>query len=203
MTDDFIKSNEFLSTYEWRELRQKVFLKYGNYCMCCGAKAKDDVYLCVDHIKPRKKYPELALDLNNLSILCNSCNHGKANWHSTDWGKDDTFIITRKWFDSNRRCMAGINAKQLAVLGEVYPPKSGWKDRFIGKRITEQQKLEFEQAKHSFVESTYMQHKRNKRYENNLKKEKQQLLSEQENLRLQIELEQLRLDLSRLQQNKL
>ena len=39
----------------------------------------------VDHIKPRKLYPALALDVNNLQILCEVCNHGKGNWDMTDW----------------------------------------------------------------------------------------------------------------------
>ena len=39
----------------------------------------------VDHIKPRKKYPELALDKSNLQVLCEECNHGKGNWDETDW----------------------------------------------------------------------------------------------------------------------
>ena len=39
----------------------------------------------VDHIKPRKLFPHLALDVNNLQILCHECNHGKGNWDQTDW----------------------------------------------------------------------------------------------------------------------
>jgi 5-methylcytosine-specific restriction endonuclease McrA len=39
----------------------------------------------VDHIKPRKTHPHLALDFDNLQILCEDDNHGKANWDSTDW----------------------------------------------------------------------------------------------------------------------
>jgi 5-methylcytosine-specific restriction endonuclease McrA len=25
------------------------------------------------------------LDINNLQILCHTCNHGKGNWDRTDW----------------------------------------------------------------------------------------------------------------------
>lgn len=41
--------------------------------------------LNVDHVKPRKFYPELALDLDNLQVLCALCNHGKGNSDATDW----------------------------------------------------------------------------------------------------------------------
>lgn len=78
-------SNEFLYTYEWRKLRIQAFKKYGNRCQCCGASPQTGAVLNVDHIKPRKYYPSLALDLNNLQILCHDCNHGKGNWDRTDW----------------------------------------------------------------------------------------------------------------------
>lgn len=78
-------SAEFLISYEWRKLRYKALLEYGEKCMCCNAKKSDGVRIYVDHIKPRKKYPELALDINNLQILCEECNHGKGNWDETDW----------------------------------------------------------------------------------------------------------------------
>jgi hypothetical protein len=35
--------------------------------------------LHVDHVKPRSKYPELALDLDNLQILCAACNTRKGD----------------------------------------------------------------------------------------------------------------------------
>jgi hypothetical protein len=80
----FVKSNEFLESFEWRKLRYEALLKNGRQCQCCGAKPPNTV-LHVDHIKPRKIHPELALDINNLQILCHECNHGKGNWDSTDF----------------------------------------------------------------------------------------------------------------------
>lgn len=59
--------------------------KYSPRCMCCGATPKDGAVMNVDHIKPRKLFPNLALDINNLQILCHECNHGKGNWDQTDW----------------------------------------------------------------------------------------------------------------------
>src|SRR5208282_1122832 len=52
--------NSFLSTYEWRRVRMEAIKKYGRKCQCCGA---TDRPINVDHIKPRKIFPELALDL--------------------------------------------------------------------------------------------------------------------------------------------
>jgi 5-methylcytosine-specific restriction endonuclease McrA len=59
--------------------------KYGPRCQCCGATPATGAVMNVDHIKPRKKWPSLALDVNNLQILCHECNHGKGNWDDTDW----------------------------------------------------------------------------------------------------------------------
>ncbi len=80
-------SNEFLMTYEWRKLRMEALKLHGSTCQCCGASPKTGAVMNVDHIKPRKLFPELALDINNLQVLCSECNHGKGNWDQTDWRK--------------------------------------------------------------------------------------------------------------------
>jgi hypothetical protein len=93
-------SSEFLNTYEWRRVRMQALKKYGPKCMCCGATPANGAVMNVDHIKPRRFYPELALDVDNLQILCHDCNHGKGNWDMTDWRPDadykeavDTYTI--------------------------------------------------------------------------------------------------------------
>lgn len=76
---------EFLQSYAWRQLRMKVLMHYGARCQCCGATPGDGAVMNVDHIKPRKTHPHLALEFNNLQILCGDCNAGKGNWSQTDW----------------------------------------------------------------------------------------------------------------------
>lgn len=78
-------SGKFLESYEWRKLRYRALIRYGRRCQCCGRSPTDGVQLNVDHIKPRRKYPELALNIDNLQVLCHECNHGKGNWDETDW----------------------------------------------------------------------------------------------------------------------
>jgi len=80
-----VASDAFLSTFEWRKVRMEALKKYGPRCQCCGATPANGAVMNVDHIKPRKKWPSLALDVNNLQILCHDCNHGKGNWDETDW----------------------------------------------------------------------------------------------------------------------
>jgi 5-methylcytosine-specific restriction endonuclease McrA len=79
------KSSVFYSLPEWQKVRYQAIEKYGNKCHACGRSPKDGVTLHVDHIKPRSLNPELALDLDNLQILCADCNLGKSNKFSTDW----------------------------------------------------------------------------------------------------------------------
>ena len=78
-------ADDFLWSYEWRSLRMVAIKKYGPVCQCCGASPRTGAVINVDHIKPRKLFPELALEIDNLQILCSDCNHGKGNWDSTDW----------------------------------------------------------------------------------------------------------------------
>jgi hypothetical protein len=82
---EFAVSNEFLGSFEWRRLRIEVIAERGNRCECCGASPSDGhTVINVDHVKPRRKYPELALVKSNLQILCSACNHGKGNLEH-DW----------------------------------------------------------------------------------------------------------------------
>jgi 5-methylcytosine-specific restriction endonuclease McrA len=80
-----VTTTEFLSTYEWRKTRMVALKKYGARCQCCGSTPATGAVIHVDHIKPRKLFPHLALDVDNLQVLCHECNHGKGNWDQTDW----------------------------------------------------------------------------------------------------------------------
>lgn len=72
-------SSAFLTSYEWRKLRFSALEKYGAKCCLCGATPESGAVMNVDHIKPRKFFPELALSMDNLQVLCHECNHGKGN----------------------------------------------------------------------------------------------------------------------------
>ena len=146
MSNEFIASNEFLKTYEWRKIRQEVIIESKQRCSCCGVKPdlNNEIYLCVDHIFPRKTHPELALVKSNLQVLCNVCNHGKGNWDTTDWREDAQFKITEEWLRTFTNNFAGLKKAQLAVLNLHWPVKKGWVEELIGMEITVRQKELFE-----------------------------------------------------------
>lgn len=81
----YAASDKFLQSYEWRKLRMEALKLHGARCQCCGASPATGAVMNVDHIKPRRTHPELALTLSNLQVLCGECNHGKGNWDQTDW----------------------------------------------------------------------------------------------------------------------
>ena len=78
-------NRDFYKSREWQEVRCIALRRHGASCQCCGATRKDGKVIHVDHIKPRSKFPSLALDIDNLQILCEDCNMGKSNKDATDW----------------------------------------------------------------------------------------------------------------------
>lgn len=69
----------FYERREWLELRFKVLNRYGWKCMSCNVTKDGGAIIQVDHIKPVSIYPELALNEDNLQVLCRDCNMGKSN----------------------------------------------------------------------------------------------------------------------------
>ena len=87
----------FLESWEWRTVRMRALERDGAKCACCGRTTADGVTMNVDHIRPRKRHPELALTLENLQVLCNECNHGKGNSFETDWRQKHQWWPETPW----------------------------------------------------------------------------------------------------------
>lgn len=71
--DGLTSSEMFQRTEQWKAVRQRAIDLHGPICMCCGSTEE----IQVDHIKPKSEHPELALTVDNLQILCWSCNRKK------------------------------------------------------------------------------------------------------------------------------
>ena len=61
------RAGSFYQSAEWKSLSRRL-LNERKYCEFCGEYATD-----VHHIRPVADYPELALDENNLVVLCKAC----------------------------------------------------------------------------------------------------------------------------------
>ena len=78
-------SEEFYKSKQWKELRYMALRLSEGKCNLCGATANDGVKIHCDHIKPRSKFPELELDLDNIQVFCEDCNLGKMNYDDFDF----------------------------------------------------------------------------------------------------------------------
>lgn len=78
----------FYDTDAWRDVRYKALARNNGKCELCGSSKHDGAILHVDHIKPRSRFPELELSLDNLQVLCAHCNLGKSNRSARDWRGD-------------------------------------------------------------------------------------------------------------------
>ena len=72
------EARAFYASSEWRLVRKQVVEEQGRVCQECHQHISDDNDLTIDHIKPRSKFPELALDKSNLQVLCRRCNSAKG-----------------------------------------------------------------------------------------------------------------------------
>src|SRR5690606_30267844 len=79
------RSKNFFKSQHWRHIRLQALSKNDGSCEACGKRVADGAQLHVDHILPRSIYPEFALTLNNLQILCKECNFGKGNVNTTNF----------------------------------------------------------------------------------------------------------------------
>lgn len=79
------KHEGFYLSPQWLDLRTRVLETFGSVCMCCGARPDSDAVIQVDHIKPMSTHPELALEFDNLQVLCMPCNLGKSNKTQKDY----------------------------------------------------------------------------------------------------------------------
>jgi 5-methylcytosine-specific restriction endonuclease McrA len=74
-----------LPKVEWAALKKRVYATYGRVCMRCGYAPKNKRHINVDHIKTRLYFPELALEFDNMQVLCGTCNRKKGNGCATDY----------------------------------------------------------------------------------------------------------------------
>jgi len=79
-------------TPQWKALRFMARRRDGFACVQCGKKGR----LEVDHVKPIRTHPELALELTNLQCLCIGCHSRKTRLET---GMGDLPPERQKWRD--------------------------------------------------------------------------------------------------------
>lgn len=74
----------FYVTAAWKQLRRERLAKDNYLCQRCLKRKRIVPATTVHHIKPVKDYPELALVIDNLISLCNTC-HGQVEDRYKKW----------------------------------------------------------------------------------------------------------------------
>ena len=85
----------FTRSEEWRRVRRQAVERYGTTCAKCGREQSPGFPVNIDHIKPRRFYPDLALDIDNLQPLCGPCNKEKGNGPPVDY-RENLKLLTLK-----------------------------------------------------------------------------------------------------------
>ena len=80
-------ADNLYESWEWKEARFAALKACGRRCLCCGWSPGQGGrnHLVVDHIKPVRTHPHLALDRGNHQVLCNDCNMGKSYKYTDDF----------------------------------------------------------------------------------------------------------------------
>lgn len=82
----------------WKTLRLKILRAAGWRCAMCGAARRHGTQ--VDHIIPRRKRPDLALDPRNLQVLCPSCHSSAKRCHELQGTPErglDGYPLNSEW----------------------------------------------------------------------------------------------------------
>jgi 5-methylcytosine-specific restriction endonuclease McrA len=86
------------------EIYAEVIAASGYRCAACGrqfSERRRKPLLHVDHIRPRKLYPQLLYVRSNLQVLCRPCNSHKSAYDGDDW--KDIVAARRRATNKKRR----------------------------------------------------------------------------------------------------
>lgn len=73
----------FYQTKQWAKIRARVKARWkrqGLPCAFCKAPIDWDARPVVDHVLSKNSHPHLAHSIENMQVVCHSCNSKKAKW---------------------------------------------------------------------------------------------------------------------------
>lgn len=108
----------FYGSEVWRDLRYRVLKAKGRICALCGVSSGP---MHVDHIKPRSKYPKLALEFDNLQVLCAACNLGKSNSDETNHGDQMQEVWIHRSGKEDQQGGRQTGRRPMAGHAEAFP----------------------------------------------------------------------------------
>lgn len=94
--------DKFSRSLPWITLKKEVNSIYPNKCMCCGKKGTPKEKLQCDHIKPKIKYPTLALEIRNIQLLCPKCNWDKSYTSEQDYRTEEHIAMLEDYIKNKK-----------------------------------------------------------------------------------------------------
>ena len=108
---EWIKAGELMKFYkckEWKKIRQQAIERDNHECQHCRKNGKvttrstitrhgKPMKMDVNHIKPVKEYPHLALTLDNLEYLCVDCHNIADGKDKMIHGGQPKFVNEERW----------------------------------------------------------------------------------------------------------
>ncbi|AIQ69547.1 hypothetical protein PGRAT_19345 [Paenibacillus graminis] len=93
-------SRSFYKSTAWERAREQALIRDNHLCQHCMMRHRLTLADMVHHIKPISEYPDLALVLENLLCLCNSCHNkvhgvGEGEREPTPTSRKARFIVSK------------------------------------------------------------------------------------------------------------
>lgn len=95
----------------WRVLRRLVLERDGYRCVVCKRDVSGPGKARVDHIKPRRTHPHLAMAISNLRTLCTGCDNQS---HREKGGSGDNRAVNTG-ARQERFVIRGVNASGVPL----------------------------------------------------------------------------------------
>lgn len=89
------KTDLFYQSKSWRNLR-RAKIQASPLCEVCKRNGIITIGFICDHILPRRFFPELSMNINNLQTLCRSCDQRKRRIERGINSRDEFQKITRE-----------------------------------------------------------------------------------------------------------
>lgn len=91
----------FYSSAAWRALRQVALKRDGYRCVMCSVDVSGKGKARVDHVHPVKTHSHLKLRLDNLRVLCGSCDNQRHHFDKLGKGQAPKTFKPKQETDAN------------------------------------------------------------------------------------------------------
>lgn len=108
------KISEIKLKYNHKEVKQQLNKETNGKCAYCESKISQVSYPNIEHILPKKHFPELTYEWSNLTFVCSVCNINKENYY------DSTLPLIDPYNDNIKEQFFfwGPSYQQLSEIGE-------------------------------------------------------------------------------------